>query len=99
MRSEMTTKDPKDMNDQELAGFHEEHRGDVSLWEKKPRQIRKRRGGPSTVFTLRLAPEELEQLYRAGADRGETLSDFIRKGALARAAELGDSRKRAKARA
>jgi hypothetical protein len=95
----MTTNDLNSMNEQELARFHEERRGDVSLWEKKPRQIRKRRGGPSTVFTLRLAPEELEQLYSAATSQGETLSDFIRKGALARAAELGNSPKRAKARA
>ena len=77
---------PDEMTEEELARFYEERRGDTSLWEKKPRRMRVRRGEPSTVFTLRLAPEQLQQLYEAAARQDETLPDFIRKGALERAA-------------
>jgi hypothetical protein len=72
------------LTEEELARFYEERRGDTSLWEKKPRRIRASRGGASTVLTLRLAPEELQQLFEAAARQDETLSDFIRKGALER---------------
>ena len=83
----MNEKKPDEMNEEELARFYEERRGDVSLWDKS-RRIRVRRGSPSTVFTLRLAPEELEQLYRAAELQGETMSEFIRKGAVDRAVLL-----------
>jgi hypothetical protein len=84
------------MTDEELARFYEERQGDTSLWQKKPRRIRSRRGGASTVFALRLAPEELQRLYEAAARQDETLSDFIRKGALERAGSLERKAKRAK---
>jgi hypothetical protein len=92
---EMASKNPDHMTEEELARFYEEHSGDVSLWEKKPRQMRVRRGGPSTVFTLRLAPEEMEELFAAAKTEGETLSDFLRKAALERA--KGIQRRRTKA--
>ena len=72
------------MSEEELARFYEERRGDVSLWDKS-RRIRVRRGSPSTVFTLRLAPDELEQLYRAAEAQSETMSEFIRSAAVDRA--------------
>jgi hypothetical protein len=68
--------------DEELARFHEEHKGDVSLWEAKPARIRVRRGSPSTVFSLRLTPDELTELFRTAEERGLTTSDFIRRAAL-----------------
>jgi uncharacterized protein (DUF1778 family) len=46
------------------------------------------------VFTLRLAPEELQMLYRAASRLDETLSDFILKGALERAKALEQGTKR-----
>jgi hypothetical protein len=76
---------PDDMTEEELATFYEERKGDVSLWKSKPRKIRVRRGSPSTVFALRLAPEELEQLYRAAQAQGTNLSAFIRDAALEKA--------------
>jgi hypothetical protein len=88
------TKHPDEMNETELAHFYEANRGNTDLWQSKPRKIRVRRGGPSTIFTLRLAPEELEQLYKVAAKQGETLSDFIRKGALDRAANIEKKAKR-----
>ena len=84
------------MTEEELARFYEERRGDTSLWQKKPRKIRARRGGASTVFTLRLAPDELQQLYNAASKQDETLSDFIRKGPLERATALQRQAKRSK---
>ncbi len=90
----MNNKIPDEMNEEELARFYEERRGDVSLWDKS-RRIRVRRGSPSTVFTLRLAPEELEQLYRAAELQGETMSEFIRKGAVDRALAMERRSRRA----
>jgi len=78
-------KTPDAMNEEELARFFEERRGDATLWDKA-RRIRVRRGSPSTVFTVRLAPEEFEQFYRAAAFYGETMSEFLRKGAAQRSA-------------
>jgi len=83
----MNKMNPDAMNEEELARFYEQRRGDVSLWDKS-RRIRVRRGSPSTVFTLRLAPEELEQLSRVAEMQGETMSEFIRKGAIDRAASV-----------
>jgi hypothetical protein len=88
----MAKKIPDEMTEAELARFYEDRRGDMSLWDKT-RRIRVRRGSPSTVFTLRLAPEELEELYRASAIQGETMSEFIRRGALDRATALRGSSK------
>ena len=79
-------KHPNDMTGAELAEFFEAHKGDMSLWETKPRKIRVRRGSPSTVFALRLAPEELEQLYEVARAQDTNLSAFIRDAALEKAA-------------
>jgi hypothetical protein len=75
------------MTDEELGKFYERRRGDESLWDNS-RRIRVRRGSPSTVFTLRLAPEELEQLYKAAKSEGETMSEFVRKAACDRAHDV-----------
>jgi hypothetical protein len=92
----LVDKNPDRMTEEELARFYEERRDDESLWDKS-RRIRVRRGSPSTVFTLRLAPEELELLYQAARREGETMSEFIRKAATDRAA-LTDRRSRRKAK-
>jgi hypothetical protein len=77
------------MTEQEMARFFEEHAGDMSLWSKKPRKIRSRKGqGASTVFSLRLAPKELEELFYAANKRGVTLTEFIRSSALAEARQV-----------
>jgi hypothetical protein len=70
------------MTEEDLARFYEDHKDDVSLFEKKPVPIRARRGSPSTLFSLRLAPEELIQLQEAAVRQGRTVSDIIRTGAL-----------------
>lgn len=94
----MSSKKPDEMNEKELADFYEERRGDVSLWDTS-RRIRVRRGSPSTVFTLRLAPEEIEQLYRAAGAQGETMSEFIRRAAIDRAVGVERRAKRASSKA
>lgn len=68
--------------DQELAKFHEAHGGDVSIWEPTPVRIRVRRGGPTTVFSLRLTPEELAELYKTAEREGVSTSEYIRHAAL-----------------
>ena len=86
----MTAKTPDDMNEEALARFYEERKGDLSLWQKKPRQIRLRRGdGPSTMFSLRMTGEELSKIALAAQKRGTTVSDFIRRAAL-KEADGGD---------
>jgi len=85
----MPAKKPDDMTEEELARFYEERKGDLALWQKTPRQIRRRRGGASTVFAVRLAPSELQDLQAAAKRAGTTISDFIRSAAL-RAASASD---------
>jgi uncharacterized protein (DUF1778 family) len=70
------------MSEDELARYYEARKGNVEQWEAKPARIRVRRGGPSTLFSLRLAPEELEELQEAAAQQGRTVSDIVRSGAL-----------------
>ena len=71
------------MSETELARFFEEHKDDPTLWEKKPRKIRSRRGqGASTVFAIRLSPQELEELFAAATARDVSLTEFIRTTAL-----------------
>jgi hypothetical protein len=94
----MDKKSPEEMNEEELARFFEERRGDLSLWDKS-RRIRVRRGSPSSVFTMRLAPEELEQLYRAARIEDETMSEFIRKAAIDRAVLVEKRLRRTRAKA
>ena len=74
-----------DASDEALARYFEERKGEVAIWEEKPLKIRVRRGGASTSFAVRLAPEELEELQAAAKKRGRTVSDFIRSAALAAA--------------
>ena len=83
----MTTRnnrgDPKvdALNEKELAEYFEERKDDTTIWESKGRKIRARRG-PSTVFQMRIAPEELEEIARAA---GGNVSDFVRTAALEKA--------------
>ena len=82
------------MTESELADFYQEHKGDLSLWQKTPRPMRRRRGdGPSTSFAIRITPAEIEELQAAAALSETTLSDFIRSAALtaAREAQTPDS--------
>jgi hypothetical protein len=70
------------MSDEEIAKYYEDHKGDMSIWSTTPEKIRRRRGAPSTIFSLRIAPEELQELQEAAVRQGRTVSDVIRKGAL-----------------
>jgi len=80
----MSEKKLDKMTEQELASFYEEHKEDMSLWQKKPRRIRARRGqGPSTMFSLRMTGEELTKIALAAEARGQSVSDFIRSAAMA----------------
>jgi uncharacterized protein (DUF1778 family) len=77
-------KTPDQMTEEELAGFYQSRRGDLSLWEEKPLKLRSRRSsGPTTSFAVRLTPDELEELQAAAKQQGTTLSDFIRTTSLA----------------
>jgi hypothetical protein len=76
--------------EEELARFYEEHKDDETIWAKKGRKIRARRGGASTVVQVRLAPEELQEIYNAFLQSGEgSLSAFVRTAALERARSAG----------
>ena len=73
-----------DMSEEELARYFEANKeSDGDIWEKKPRKIRIRRGSASTVFTLRLAPEELEAFQQFAASRKTTVSGFLREAGWA----------------
>jgi uncharacterized protein (DUF1778 family) len=83
------------MTEEELADFYQSHKGDLSLWEKKPLKLSSRRGtGPTTSFAVRLTAEELDELQMAAKEQGTTLSEFIRSTSLAAARARGSSRQR-----
>ena len=86
------------MTEEELARYYEERKGDLSQWETKPRKIRVRRGGPSTVFSMRFAPEELKVAQDAAGRLGVTVSEFIRRSALEAAQGRRDGSVRLKSR-
>ena len=72
-----------EMNEADLARFHEAHADDETLWRKPPRTIRSRRGkGPSVTFSIRLTGEELTRISEAAFARGTNPTDFIRAAAL-----------------
>jgi hypothetical protein len=78
-----------EMNEEELARLYQEHKGDISLWQKTPRRMRRHRGeGPTTSFAIRLTPEEIEELQSAAVGSQMILSEFIRSSALAAAKRL-----------
>jgi hypothetical protein len=84
----MTKSSSEDID--ELADYYERHAGDVSIWSKKPRKIRVRRGGPSHTFSIRFTPEEMEMLDDAAEKRGVTITELIRSAALASVGEGRD---------
>src|SRR3972149_3640347 len=72
----------REQTNEELARYFEARRGDVSEWAEKPTRIRVRRGGPSTVFSIRFAKDELSRLQNVADARGITVSELIRTAAL-----------------
>ena len=72
----------REQTNEELARYFEARRGDVSEWAEKPTRIRVRRGGPSTVFSIRFAKDELSRLQEVADTRGITISELIRTAAL-----------------
>jgi len=75
------------MNEEELARFYEERRGDMSIWSEKPTKAKVRRGG-TVVFSLRFDRRELALLRERAEAQGTTLSEFIRR-AVVREATAG----------
>ena len=78
--------DPKldAMTESEFVEFIEQHKDDASNWEAKGRKIRARRG-PSTIFQMRITPEELEEIVDVA---GGNVSDFVRTAALEKARRM-----------
>ncbi len=73
------------MREQELVEYFERRKGDTSTWGK-PVKATVSKGG-SVVFSLRLAPEELEHLRQVADEQGRSVSDLIRSSALTAAVE------------
>ena len=69
------------ISEKDLGRYFDEHKEDDSMWKPKGRRIRGRRG-PSTMFQMRLSPEELEEITAAAAGN---VSDFVRTAALEKA--------------
>lgn len=75
------------MNEKELAQYFEQRKGDTSAWSQ-PIRASVRQGG-STVFSLRLAPEELEAIRQRAEAYGVSVSEFVRAAALSALASDG----------
>jgi hypothetical protein len=78
--------DPKvdELPESELARYFEDRKDDDTIWQLKGRKIRARRG-PSTLFQMRIAPEELEEIAAAA---GGNISEFVRTAALEKARRM-----------
>ncbi len=72
------------LSEAELTKYFQEHKDDSRVWEQKGRRIRARRG-PSTVFQMRITPEELEEIAEVA---GGNVSDFVRTAALEKARQV-----------
>jgi hypothetical protein len=79
----------EEQRDREIREFYESRRGDVAGLEPVAIRVAK---GPRTVFSLRLAPSELDELARVAAEEQLTLSDFIRRAALKAARSRGEGK-------
>src|SRR4051812_47475998 len=75
-------KSKNELNEKRLTDFYEKRRGDISHWQTTPRKVRSPRSGPSSVFSIRLSPSELELVEGAANTAGTTLSGFIRDAAI-----------------
>lgn len=66
------------MSERDLAKELWEHRNDPDEWEERAEaiEVEPRR---SSVVSFRLESEELDEVERAAASSGETLSEYIRK--------------------
>ena len=68
------------MTEEELIKFHDDHKGDLSLWESKPVAAQVKKG--SVVFSLRFSPDELALLRVRSEAEGVSVGEFIRRAAL-----------------
>jgi len=73
-----------EMGEQALAEYFEANKDNPEVWQQKGRRIRARRG-PSTVFQMRIAPDELEEITRAA---NGNVSEFMRTAALEKARHM-----------
>jgi hypothetical protein len=81
----MSEKTPDEMTEGELARYYEDHMHDDDFWDNfKPSSIKLPEGkAPSTVFTMRIDPVELERIARTAHAAGMNASEFVRRACLA----------------
>lgn len=72
------------MTEEDIIKFHEEHKGDLSIWADKPVAAQVKKG--STVFSLRFSRDELALLRTRAELEGVTVAEFIRRAAMREAA-------------
>jgi hypothetical protein len=72
------------MDEKELATFYENRRDDASLWEETPTPANVRHGG-TVVFSVRFDPHELALLREKAQQRHTTVSQLVRRAAIAEA--------------
>ncbi len=65
-------------NEKDLADELYEHRNDPDEWSEEAEEIETRPSG-SAVVSFRIPWDELEELDDTATERGESLSEFIRK--------------------
>ena len=97
MKANKGNPDVDALSEEELARYLEEHQDDETIWEQKSMPMPKR--PVSTVLSLRIAPEELEELHRAAQRQHRTVSDIVRAGALKEARDGAENKALREARA
>ena len=68
-------------NERNLARQLQEHRDDESQWEDEPEEATVNRPA-SVVYSVRFAPNEIEEIRRSAAEMGVTPSEFVRRAAF-----------------
>jgi len=80
----MVRKRAEEFTERHLVQYFKEFQAELApLARKRPPATRSRCGGPTTVFSVRLAPDELRLLRAAAGSQGRTVSDVVRGAALA----------------
>jgi hypothetical protein len=73
------------IDDKDSAAYYQDHKDDASEWGapvKAPASASRRL---ASMISVRFAPDEVESIRVAAAAQGDSLSQFVRQAALARA--------------
>lgn len=66
-----------------LAAYYQQHKGDTSIWEAQSTPAEKPKE-PAVVFSIRLTPDELENIRKEADERGIPATAIVRTAIIER---------------